>query len=198
MAEYPAGLHTKMLREEWEEFQVVLQSGLLGKGPNMQNFLTFVGEKYFTGHAEDVKEYSIAVEALNRPPAFDPKSDTIVRVTAYSLRKRLEQYYQQEGAAHSVQMQLPSGRYVLQFIHKEEEPSFGSTFQHHEIPESRIPSGARRTFAGRFRWAVAGVVFVACFATAGVYLSKHWSVLSAAHKTALHLNVCGRNVDIQV
>jgi hypothetical protein len=184
MAEHPAGLHTKTLREEREEFRAVLQSGLLGKGPNMQNFLTFVGEKYFAGNAEDVKEYSIAVEALNRPPTFDPKSDTIVRVTAYSLRKRLEQYYQQEGATHSVQMQLPSGRYVLQFIHKEEEPSFGLNSQHDEIPESRIPSGARPTLAGRFRWAVAGVVFVACFATAGVYLSKHWSVLSAAHKTA--------------
>ncbi|AXC12584.1 Adenylate cyclase [Acidisarcina polymorpha] len=107
--------------EERSELQAVLQSGILKRAPNLQHFLEFVAEEYFAGTADQVKEYSIAVQALHRPEKFDPQSDTIVRVTAHALRKKLEQYYATDGAAHEVQIQLPAGKYVLQFVRKEPE-----------------------------------------------------------------------------
>ncbi len=116
--------------EERRELQAVLQSGIFSKAPNLQRFLEYVAEKYFAGESDEVKEYSVAVQALSRPESFDPQSDTIVRVTAHALRKRLELYYTHEGASHSVQIQLPSGRYILRFLRKQDVP----------LPESVISS----------------------------------------------------------
>src|SRR5580698_5121139 len=47
--------------EEWQELQAVLLSGILDKAPNLRHFLEYVGEQYFAGNTEQVKEYSIAV-----------------------------------------------------------------------------------------------------------------------------------------
>ncbi len=96
----------------------VLASGILGRSNYIVKLLTFVCEKYFADQAEDVKEYSIAVQALGRSADFDPQADTIVRVTAHSLRKRLEDYYRGEGAEHEIHICIPTGRYVPNFIVK--------------------------------------------------------------------------------
>lgn len=106
--------------EEWQELQTVLLSGILNKAPNLKHFLEYVAQQYFSGHTEQLKEYSIAVQALHRLEQFDPQSDTIVRVTAHTLRKKLEQYYTTEGADHPIQIRLPAGKYVLQFERKEQ------------------------------------------------------------------------------
>src|SRR5438445_605697 len=79
------------------------------RAANLHRFLEFIGTKYFEGKSDEIKEYTVAVHALNRPEDFDPRADTIVRVTAVALRKRLEQYYATEGASHPVQLDLPSG-----------------------------------------------------------------------------------------
>lgn len=110
----------RVVEEERQELQTVLQSETLRKAPSLQRFLEYIGKKHFAGEADEVKEYSIAVNALNRPSAFDPQNDTIVRVTAHTLRKRLEQYYTTEGASHPVQIQLPAGKYVLRFVRRSE------------------------------------------------------------------------------
>ena len=106
--------------EEWQELQAVLQSGFLDKSQNLKRFLEYVAHQYFSGNNEPVKEYSIAVQALNRMRQFDPQSDAIVRVTAHTLRKKLEQYYATEGANHPIQIKLPAGKYVLKFERKEQ------------------------------------------------------------------------------
>ena len=70
--------------EEWQELQAVLQSEIFKKAPNLLHFLEYVAEQHFAGKADQIKEYSIAVQALHRPQHFDPQSDTIVRVKAHA------------------------------------------------------------------------------------------------------------------
>jgi Malectin domain len=103
---------------EREELAAFLASGMLGRTNNLVRLLSFVCDKYFAGQLDEIKEYNIAVEALGRPEDFDPQVDTIVRVTAHALRKRLEDYYRSAGAQHSVHICLPPGHYVPKFIHK--------------------------------------------------------------------------------
>jgi Malectin domain len=105
--------------EEWQELQLVLRSGILDRASNLRHFLEYIAEQHFAGTTEQIKEYSIAVQALHRQEQFDPQSDTIVRVSAHTLRKKLEQYYATEGADHLIQIRLPAGKYVLQFRRKE-------------------------------------------------------------------------------
>jgi hypothetical protein len=94
---------------------------LFQKAPKLSRILSYVCGKYFEGTAENLKQYSIAVEALERAPGFDPQSDAIVRVDLHLLRKRLENYYAGAGKGHEVQILLPAGRYAPQFIYRRPE-----------------------------------------------------------------------------
>ena len=102
--------------QERAEFQTVQASALFQRAPNLLRILTYICQKHFQNESANLKEYNIAVEALGRPPDFDPQTDAIVRVDAHLLRKRLHSYYEQEGKHHDLQIVLPSGRYAPEFV----------------------------------------------------------------------------------
>jgi len=101
---------------ERSELGVLLASGIFNRAPNLVQILTYICAKYFDGSQEEIKEYNIAVEALGRPAEFDQKRDSIVRVEAHRLRKRLREYYEGEGATHQVRIEIPSGQYAPRFV----------------------------------------------------------------------------------
>ena len=72
---------------ERAELDAVLNSGIFSRAPNLASFLKYVCERHFEGEFEGVKEYCIAIGALGRPPDFDQKKDSIVRVEAHRLRR---------------------------------------------------------------------------------------------------------------
>src|ERR1017187_634131 len=98
------------------ELQTVLAT-VLNRSSNMKRLLLYICERYFNGQTADIKEYSIAVDAFGRSPEFDPAVDSIVRVEAFRLLAKLARYYQQKGARQRVQIVVPAGVYVPQFIH---------------------------------------------------------------------------------
>jgi hypothetical protein len=122
---------------ERREFDALLASSAFARSSNLQRFLEFIGTKYFEGKTDEIKEYTVAVHALNRPEDFDPRADTIVRVTAVALRKRLELYYATEGASHPVQMDLPPGQYVPRFVHRTIDPAASPPVAPPAAPASR-------------------------------------------------------------
>src|SRR5579871_5923308 len=74
-------MHTAAdFRQERLELDALLASGIFNRAPNLAQLLTYVCSQYFEGMAGQIKEYNIAVEALGRPPDFDQKRDSIVRV----------------------------------------------------------------------------------------------------------------------
>jgi beta-glucanase (GH16 family) len=103
-------------REEREELERVLRHAEISRSASLVRFLTFVCNKYFDGQSEDIRESSIAVEALGRKESsFDSRIDPIVRVTARSLRKKLRELYKTDFHDHPLQIVLPLGHYVPQF-----------------------------------------------------------------------------------
>jgi Malectin domain len=142
------------LQAERAEVDGILSSGVFGRMNNHVRLLTFVCEKYFEGAIDEIKEYSIAVHALGRPESFDPQVDTIVRVTAHALRRRLEDYYRSAGAEHAVRICLPPGHYVPKFIHTSE---LEATTSESKLDESRdahplhggVPGGNGRREGGQ-------------------------------------------------
>ena len=103
--------------EEERELARLLERPEISRSANLVRLLTFICAKYFEGRTEEIRESAIAVEALGRrKEGFDSQSDPIVRVTARTLRKRLEEYYRTEGRAHRVQLVLPTGQYVPRFL----------------------------------------------------------------------------------
>src|SRR2546421_2828673 len=103
-------------RQQRHELDALLASGIFSRAPNLAQLLTYVCTKHFEGAAEQIKEYNIAVEALGRPADFDQKRDSIVRVEAHRLRKRLREYYNADGACHAVRIEIPPGQYAPQFL----------------------------------------------------------------------------------
>jgi len=101
---------------EREEFEWLLTSGVLGRSDNLRRVLRYICEEHFQGRADQIKEYTVATEALGRRPNFDPQTDTIVRVTIHALRKRLLEIYEHEGAQRPLRLVIPPGRYAPFFI----------------------------------------------------------------------------------
>jgi hypothetical protein len=106
------------LQAERAELETVLASESFARSPIVAQMLKYICERHFSGQSHEIKEYNIAVEAFGRPPSFDQTRDSIVRVEAHRLRKRLQEYYQQQGANHQIQIVLPPGNYVPRFIRR--------------------------------------------------------------------------------
>src|SRR5437899_12127565 len=98
------------------EVDLVLKSAAFVRSPRLAHLLKYLCAKYFAGESDQIKEYHIAVEVLERPENFDPAQDAIARVEVHRLRKRLREFYETEGTDHPLRPVLPIGEYSPAFI----------------------------------------------------------------------------------
>ena len=116
------------VHEQRAELRAVLESKDFVRAPKLANLLSYLCERLFAGEANQIKEYSIGLEVFRRGATFDQDSDSIVRVEANRLRRRLADYYAGEGASHRLQITIPVGQYVPRFLpHAEQPPQVGLT-----------------------------------------------------------------------
>src|ERR1017187_911585 len=116
------------MAQERLALSAVLASPAFRKNPRLASLLEYICRKYFEGNAESIKEYSIAVDIFHQPHTFDPAADSIVRVEFYRLRKKLREFYDNEGSSHTIQIIVVTGHYLPRFIDRrhvlpEEEPA---------------------------------------------------------------------------
>jgi TolB-like protein/tetratricopeptide (TPR) repeat protein len=102
-------------REVRAHLDKVLASSCFAGAPRVQQFLRFVVEETLEGRAAELKESVVAVQVFGRRSDFDSHSDSVVRVQATHLRKRLREYYQTEGLHDGMVIELPPGAYVPAF-----------------------------------------------------------------------------------
>jgi hypothetical protein len=83
-------------------------------------FLAYVVSEALEGNTGHLKERILATEVFDRSASFDPGDDTIVRVGAREVRKRLAQYYaSRDGMHEKIRIELPSGSYLPEFVAQE-------------------------------------------------------------------------------
>jgi hypothetical protein len=97
------------------QLQRVLRSEAFRNCESLRHLLAYLGDKSLNGHAEDLKEYTIGIEACGKPPTYDPQKDASVRVQLGRLRQKLEDYFRTEGAADPMELDLPKGRFTIVF-----------------------------------------------------------------------------------
>jgi hypothetical protein len=132
------------------EVLAVLSSEAFRRSPKLSRLLRYLCDKQFSGLAGEITEYSIALDALGRNAQFDPQQDAVVRVDTHHLRKRLKEYYTTgAGADRQIQIVIPNGKYVPQFVLRGGTPLPG-TQDGHGTPESRLVL-AKWIFR-RWRW----------------------------------------------
>ncbi len=123
-----------------DQVQRIVTSKTFQSAPTLQQLFRFLASRALEAHADEIKEYTIGVEALGRKPDFDPKTDPIVRVQVYRLRQKLKEYYELEGSRDSILVEIPKGHYLPKFeLHK----PLPSNLHPVPVPEPGIgPAGA--------------------------------------------------------
>jgi TolB-like protein len=86
----------------------------------LRRFLTFVVHETCSGNAIHLKEYTIAVNALAKPPSFNPQKNCIVRIHAGRLRKALSHYYNEMTLRDEIIIRMPKGKYVPVFLDRQQ------------------------------------------------------------------------------
>lgn len=103
----------KLVRDELEE---VLKSMHFRSSKRYPAFLEYVVDQRLKGNGETLKERTLGIEVFKRPVDYDTNNDTVVRVAAGEVRKRLALVYHERGATANLQISLPSGSYVPEFF----------------------------------------------------------------------------------
>jgi hypothetical protein len=106
-----------------DEIRRVLSSHDFRQSKVLAKLLRYICTKALLEAGEPVTEYTIAVDVLGKPQDFKDNRDANVRVEVYRLRKRLAEYYQQEGAGNRVRIVIPTGTYLPQFLYVADAPA---------------------------------------------------------------------------
>ncbi len=106
------GIPPAAIRDQVER---ILASTDFARAARMKRFLQFVVEQNLEGRADELKEYTLALEVFDRGDSFDTATNSLVRVEAGRLRRTLKQYYLTHGIEDPVVIEIPTGSYAPVF-----------------------------------------------------------------------------------
>jgi hypothetical protein len=127
----------------------------------LRHLLSYLVDASLAGTADDLKEYTVAVDALGKPSSYDPRQESAVRMQVGRLRQKLAEYYRTEGADDPIVVDLPKGGFRVVF-----EPR-KTTFERMPLPDAtnEIPKGGWRrreiALAAGFVLALAAIAVLA-------------------------------------
>jgi hypothetical protein len=106
----------------WALVERVADSARLVRAPRLRDLLLFVSRRSLKEGSDQVREHEIGTEVFGRPRGYDTNVDNIVRANVSELRKRIEAYFESEGAREPLLMEIPRGNYVPAFRYRPVEP----------------------------------------------------------------------------
>lgn len=99
-----------------DEVERILHSESFRSSPRCSQFLRFVVEYALDGHQEQLKERIIGIEVFGREPSYPTEGDSVVRVRATEVRRRLSQYYANFPHSTACRIEISPGSYIPQFL----------------------------------------------------------------------------------
>ena len=100
-------------QEMLSQVERILNSETFRNADALRNLLRFLAAKACTGEADQLKEYSVGLDALGKPVDYDPRHDATVRIRAGRLRQKLDEFYRTEGKNDPFIIELPKGHFKL-------------------------------------------------------------------------------------
>ena len=134
--------HANLIRAHLRE---ILNSAAFKGSRRSQEFLRHVVECALAGNWERLKERSLGIDVFSRDASYDTGGDSIVRVTASDVRRRLMQYYAECNGTHACRIEMPAGSYIPEFAGFEdarEDDRFVSSAAR-TGPQTANPNGLR-------------------------------------------------------
>ncbi len=104
--------------------------------------LRYVVERTLDGSDSQLKERTIGVEVFGRSPDYDTANDHVVRSAVAEIRKRLAQYYREDGNGAELTIEIHPGSYVPQFRWARNSAPLGR--------DNRTPASTRSSAPGRW------------------------------------------------
>ena len=99
-----------------QELETILANHHFRGSKRYPALLKYVVDATLEGRTGDLKERTLGIEVFGRAPDYDTSADPVVRFSASEVRKRLAQYYHEQGELSELQIELPLGSYLPQFF----------------------------------------------------------------------------------
>jgi TolB-like protein len=93
----------------------LLASDGFANSARLSKFLQVTVDKALAGQADSLKEFALGHDVFDRGPDYDPRLDSIVRVEAMRLRRKLAKYYEDAGSTDPVLILYQPGSYAPRF-----------------------------------------------------------------------------------
>lgn len=90
-------------------------SSYISKSARLRDMFLYLCERVLEHSAEVIHEHEVGHRVFGRPLDYDTNADNIVRVHASMLRKRIEQYFANEGLDEPLIIEIPRGNYAPVF-----------------------------------------------------------------------------------
>ena len=175
----------------------VVASHAFAGSKRTQDFLHLIVEHALVGDVDSLHERMIGAEMFGRPVDYDTGSDSVVRVKATEVRKRLAQYYLEADKNPAVRIELHSGSYVPRFVFAPSEPvdqpqsevvppaSARHQTQEQSAGKTALPAQAASRFSAwkprlTPRWLAGGAIGLALLAVIGYAGYRTWRADSKA------------------
>src|SRR3954454_6474416 len=98
----------------------VASSRYVNRSARLRDLLVYLTTRMLQEDVDEIHEQEVGNKVFGRPANYDTSSDNIVRVHASMLRKRLEQYFAEEGSNEPLTIEIPKGNYAPVFREREE------------------------------------------------------------------------------
>jgi adenylate cyclase len=108
-------------QEILDQLERILASKVFRGSARLQRFLRLAVDRTLSGDTDQLKEYAVGRDVFDRGANYDPRLDSIVRVEARRLRRKLREYYR-DNPADPVVIHFPRGSYAAEFSHATQEP----------------------------------------------------------------------------
>ena len=143
------------------------------RAARLREFLLFVAQHNLRHGPVPIHEQEIGAAVFERPESYDTSVDNIVRVNATELRKRLEQYFAEDGAQEPVVVEMPRGSYTLLLHPRAAAPEVLDTLAATEVsaePAATVDAAPVAAVRGRH-------IYTGLFAAAAIILLLACGVL---------------------
>lgn len=112
--------------ECWALLERIAASSHLRRATRLQALLQYLGRRSLHDHLDTMHEQMVGVEVFGRPEGYDTSVDNIVRTNVSELRKRIDAYFNAEGAGETLIMEIPRWNYVTVFKYRSAAPQIPS------------------------------------------------------------------------
>lgn len=110
----PAFAFPEDLDSRWQLVDRVCNSSHLRRSAKLRDLLVYLCHRAWVEQVDEIREHEIGVDVFLRPAGYDSAQDTLVRVQASQLRKRLERYFDEEGREEPVVLEIAKVTYEPQ------------------------------------------------------------------------------------